>query len=682
MADMLNFKKGLRAALPSTKVAGTIYVTTDERAMYIDISNTERIRLGDFVECASMTALEGLGHYSTTALYCVKDGNDYKLLKYINTTDGKHNFAHLNSTANVAQAVTDLGTRVSANETAITALNTTIGIQPDESKYDDGLSVWAALEAEATKRAADDSALGTRITNEASTRENADNALSGRIDGHDTRIEALETASATHATKTELNTEKTNRENADNALGLRIDGVVGRVEDLEDVVGGSGSGLVKDVADLKADKLEKDTAISNINGEINGIKTRLTDAETNIGTVTQTANKNKTDLEALTRQHNTLAGTVGEHTTQLANQVTKNSEIDTAIAGINTELAKKATNAALESLSGTVATNKKNAEDAIALVDEKANTNAGEITKLKTADTQMSERVGGIETEITTVKNTYATKTELAGEVSTLNTAIGKKADQTALNALSKTVTDNKTETDKAIEDVDKKVGENATAISNLQTRAKAIEDDVSGFKKTVSETYVTLSAYNTKMQALDKKDSDHDSAISGLQSTTENHETRIGNLETASATHATKTYVDELHGQQKTYIDNAFKAADAMKFMGETASLAALKQKAAADCEAGHTYVLTADDGAANATVGDLFICQNDGDNQNWIHVKSGYVSDHEATMSVASNKISLKSYTGANLGEVTLAAAANTAVRVSTSGSTVTVGMEWGSF
>ena len=49
MANVM-FKKGLLSALPATKVPGTIYVTTDERAMYLDISNTERIRLGDFVE--------------------------------------------------------------------------------------------------------------------------------------------------------------------------------------------------------------------------------------------------------------------------------------------------------------------------------------------------------------------------------------------------------------------------------------------------------------------------------------------------------------------------------------------------------------------------------------------------------------------------------------------------------
>ena len=37
MANMLNFKFGQFGSLPSTKSAGTVYVTTDEQAMYIDL---------------------------------------------------------------------------------------------------------------------------------------------------------------------------------------------------------------------------------------------------------------------------------------------------------------------------------------------------------------------------------------------------------------------------------------------------------------------------------------------------------------------------------------------------------------------------------------------------------------------------------------------------------------------
>lgn len=74
MANVM-FRKGLRANLPATYNEGTFYVTTDERAIYLDVSNEARIRLGDFQEFATVTALEANPNPSTTALYYVNDIN-------------------------------------------------------------------------------------------------------------------------------------------------------------------------------------------------------------------------------------------------------------------------------------------------------------------------------------------------------------------------------------------------------------------------------------------------------------------------------------------------------------------------------------------------------------------------------------------------------------------------------
>lgn len=72
---LVNFKKGLLANLPATKTAGTFYITTDERAMYLDVDASTRIRLGDFQEFANVTALTANPNPSTTALYYVSDIN-------------------------------------------------------------------------------------------------------------------------------------------------------------------------------------------------------------------------------------------------------------------------------------------------------------------------------------------------------------------------------------------------------------------------------------------------------------------------------------------------------------------------------------------------------------------------------------------------------------------------------
>ena len=72
---LVNFKKGLLANLPATKTAGTFYITTDERAMYLDVDASTRIRLGDFQEFATVDALTANPNPSTTALYYVSDIN-------------------------------------------------------------------------------------------------------------------------------------------------------------------------------------------------------------------------------------------------------------------------------------------------------------------------------------------------------------------------------------------------------------------------------------------------------------------------------------------------------------------------------------------------------------------------------------------------------------------------------
>lgn len=69
------FKKGLLNKLPSTYAEGTFYITTDERAIYLDVDDETRIRLGDFQEFANIAALEENANPSTSALYYVTDIN-------------------------------------------------------------------------------------------------------------------------------------------------------------------------------------------------------------------------------------------------------------------------------------------------------------------------------------------------------------------------------------------------------------------------------------------------------------------------------------------------------------------------------------------------------------------------------------------------------------------------------
>lgn len=69
------FKKGLLANLPAAIVEGTFYITTDERALYLDVDDATRVRIGDFQEFATLTALQDNVNPSTSALYYVTELN-------------------------------------------------------------------------------------------------------------------------------------------------------------------------------------------------------------------------------------------------------------------------------------------------------------------------------------------------------------------------------------------------------------------------------------------------------------------------------------------------------------------------------------------------------------------------------------------------------------------------------
>lgn len=71
----VSFKKGLLANLPTTYTEGAFYVTTDERAMYLDVDSSTRVRIGDFQEFATVEALQANQNPSTTALYYISSLN-------------------------------------------------------------------------------------------------------------------------------------------------------------------------------------------------------------------------------------------------------------------------------------------------------------------------------------------------------------------------------------------------------------------------------------------------------------------------------------------------------------------------------------------------------------------------------------------------------------------------------
>lgn len=147
MPHNVYFKKGELKNLPSTKSAGTIYVTTDERAMYVDVNDSTRIRLGDFREYATWAEIQALDktNLSTTALYYAAQEN--VLCKYTGTawtqinpdticqlTENKLTGANVAGGVKVTSLVKDQKTQKEANITFKAGDNVSIAMDGTDVK--------------------------------------------------------------------------------------------------------------------------------------------------------------------------------------------------------------------------------------------------------------------------------------------------------------------------------------------------------------------------------------------------------------------------------------------------------------------------------------------------------------------------------------------------------------------
>ncbi len=202
MAMNVSFKKGPLAALPTAITAGALYVTTDERALYLDVDGTTRIRIGDFQEFTTLAALQANTNPNTSALYYITDLNvlakwDGKKYVQINLDTGATS-AEATGTGNAIDGVSyDPATRkLTFTKTTTFATPTQVDEKIDakvgtmtigEQNYD---TVVAFVEAK-TAGIATDAQLGNLSKEVASLKRKVDTdgtvseAISGAIDALD-----------------------------------------------------------------------------------------------------------------------------------------------------------------------------------------------------------------------------------------------------------------------------------------------------------------------------------------------------------------------------------------------------------------------------------------------------------------------------------------------------------------
>lgn len=532
----VSFKKGLLAKLPATHTAGTFYVTTDERAMYLDVDASTRIRLGDFQEFATVDALKANANPNTSALYYISDinclakwnGSEYV---QINKDTGMTSVEVTGEGNAITAAAYDASGRkltLTKGATYMTAadvdskISTAVGTLGNDAEGHAYANVKAYVDAK-TSGIASDAAL---------------TALSGRVDTAEGKITALENANkeggAVANAIADAKKAGTDAQAAADAAKAAADKAQGEVDALEGKVGTIADG--KTVAGLIS---AAQTAADNAQADADAAQADVNALKGKVGAVP--ADK-------------TVVGMIGDVETAY-------KAADTALAGristIEGDYLKAADKTVLQNSIDTKVD--QTAYDAKVSALEKADTALqtninNEAKARKDADDAQVTRIANLETKITGLSGAMhfeGVKAELpadgtgyeAGDV----IIVGEKeyvfngtefvefgdvsAEGDRIAALEGTV-GKAAEGEKPATGLIKDIADNAAAITAEKTRAegaeKANSDAISALRTSVSTTYETKSDSSAKLteakQYADGLNTAMDARVDALEANTHTH--------------------------------------------------------------------------------------------------------------------------------------------------------------
>lgn len=553
---MVNFKKGLLANLPATKTAGTFYVTTDERAMYLDVDASTRIRLGDFQEFATVDALKANTNPNTSALYyisginCLAKWNGSEYVQ-INKDTGMTSVEVTGNGNAITAAVYDASGRkltITKGATYMTAadvdskISTAVGTLGNDTEGHAYANVKAYVDAK-TSGIASDAAL---------------KALSGRVDTADGKITALENANkeggAVANAIADAKKAGTDAQTAADNAQAAADKAQGDVNALGKKVGTIAEG--KTVAGLISDA---QTAADNAQAAADAAQRDVDALETKVGPVP--ANKNVVgmigDVETAYKDADTaLAASI-----KAISDDYLTSDDKTELQGnINKKVDKTTYDSKVDELASADTTLQGNID--------------AEKTARENADTAQVTRIVNLESKITGLSGAMHFKgvqTKLPADVSEYKSGdviiVGEKeyvfdgtkfvefgdvsAEGDRIKALEDTV-GKAAEGETPATGLIKDIADNAAAITAEAKRAKAAEkansDAISALSTSVSTTYETKSDSSAKLTEAKGYADNLNTAMAE----------RVGALQTASHTHSNKALLD-------TYTQTEVNLADAV---------------------------------------------------------------------------------------------------------------------
>ena len=667
---MLKFKKGLWSKLPETKVEGTIYVTTDEKAMYVDISGSERIRLGDIIRVNTFNELQP--PFSNEAFYYVEASN--ALLKRVAVT-GENNevtyeWKQINGTKELTDSLTAVKNQVATNTSDIGTLKTDVGtLKTDVSTLKttvgsstsglvkDVADLKTAIGMDQSGSAGGIGSTVSQLVQDLDTLEGTVETQGQTISEHTGKISDLETASATHALKTDVSAAKT-------AILGQTDGV-----DFNGTVKGAYEAAA--TAKTQADKGVADAATAQDKADTNeqaisGLKSRVT-ALDQVGTGR---------VAILEGKVNTLE-TAGYATVSDVNTA-KNEVLGTA----SDDAGKATVHGALKSAAAAQATADAATQAASAAqgdIDTWETNHADDYTNTKIDELVADAKQAG--TDAQTALNTY-------------KDAHKNDYDNDQINAKVQAVKDIVDEHTGTLAQL---TGGGTGSIAEAKAAAEAAQEDATKAladaaaaktqaDKGVSDAAAAKSAADAAQDTADAN-ADEIAKLKGAVGTAKKG-TGDGTEGNEAATGLYKVIEDSnaaLEAKLSAEIDADIRAANAMEYAGTIESASAIPTSGVKN---GATYVIGTSFGSYAA--GDMLIAQGTENpdtgliaNPTWAHVKSGYDASLDQQLTGANNKIMLSNGVRNDedaAGAITFAATGSASVAVADN--TVTIGMVWEDF
>ena len=566
MADLLKFKHGLQASMKANSPAitpGTVYITRDERAMYVDLpaySNADgsvteaakRIRIGDMRVYTYLDELKAdlqadMNSLTTSALYYAEKDNatDNNVINALLKWNGAE-FIQLNKTSDIAANLSSLEDRIEdledltaghttsigANASAIEGLDGRLDILEGDADTEGSVAhsiaaAVATLNASIAKKADQTSldALSKTVSDNAAAATTAHSGLQTAINNEKTRAEGEEERLAGL-----INTNTTNIGNNTSAIAT-LNG--------DDTVAGSVKKQVKDAVAAEAEA--RAAAITTVNGSISDIN----------GEINTIKQKNDSQDAEIDKKVNIAQGSANSNKVMVTD-ASGNVTSGAAVAGKLQYLAKVSSDI----------------QDQIDALDGAIDGSNDEIDGLKT---RLSTAEGNISSNDTDIAN-------LQSAVNTLNGA------DTVAGSVKKQIKDAvAAETAARVE----AEGNLQAAIESNDTDIKNLQDDVDGLETQVS-TFIETTAPATYLKKTD--------ASSTYLTKTD-----------ASSTYATK---DELSTAQSTLLGTSGDGATANTIHGAKAAAQAAQDKADAAQTTANSGVSKAD--AAQADI-DAYQTSND---------------------------------------------------------------------